>query len=89
MHAGFPYQQETIAIMHMYPQVYADLGCALLEQTAGGISRVLADPGACRIRKAPDVWIGPNGLARSDWNGDRGNPIGQLPDGRAEAGYLL
>jgi hypothetical protein len=26
MHAGFPYQQETIAIMHMYPQVYADLG---------------------------------------------------------------
>ena len=26
MHAGFPYEQETIAIMHMYPQVYADLG---------------------------------------------------------------
>jgi predicted TIM-barrel fold metal-dependent hydrolase len=26
MHAGFPYQQETIAIMHMYPQVYADVG---------------------------------------------------------------
>jgi uncharacterized protein len=26
MHAGFPYMQETIAIMHMYPQVYADLG---------------------------------------------------------------
>lgn len=26
MHAGFPYVQETIAIMHMYPQVYADLG---------------------------------------------------------------
>jgi predicted TIM-barrel fold metal-dependent hydrolase len=26
MHAGFPYAQETIAIMHMYPQVYADLG---------------------------------------------------------------
>jgi hypothetical protein len=25
MHAGFPYLQETIAIMHMYPQVYADL----------------------------------------------------------------
>jgi predicted TIM-barrel fold metal-dependent hydrolase len=26
MHAGFPYAQETFAIMHMYPQVYADLG---------------------------------------------------------------
>ena len=26
MHAGFPYQQETFAILHMYPQVYADLG---------------------------------------------------------------
>lgn len=26
MHAGFPYMQETIAILHMYPQVYADLG---------------------------------------------------------------
>jgi predicted TIM-barrel fold metal-dependent hydrolase len=26
MHAGFPYMQETIALMHMYPQVYADLG---------------------------------------------------------------
>jgi hypothetical protein len=26
MHAGYPYVQETIAIMHMYPQVYADLG---------------------------------------------------------------
>jgi uncharacterized protein len=26
MHAGFPYTQETIAIMHMYPQVYSDLG---------------------------------------------------------------
>jgi predicted TIM-barrel fold metal-dependent hydrolase len=26
MHAGFPYLQETIAILHMYPQVYADLG---------------------------------------------------------------
>jgi len=26
MHAGFPYLQETIAIMHMYPQVYADVG---------------------------------------------------------------
>jgi uncharacterized protein len=26
MHAGFPFAQETIAIMHMYPQVYADLG---------------------------------------------------------------
>jgi uncharacterized protein len=26
MHAGFPYLQETIAIMLMYPQVYADLG---------------------------------------------------------------
>jgi predicted TIM-barrel fold metal-dependent hydrolase len=25
MHAGFPYLQETIAVMHMYPQVYADL----------------------------------------------------------------
>ena len=25
MHAGFPYLQETKAIMHMYPQVYADL----------------------------------------------------------------
>ena len=25
MHAGYPYLQETIAIMHMYPQVYADL----------------------------------------------------------------
>lgn len=26
MHTGFPYLQETIAIMHMYPQVYADVG---------------------------------------------------------------
>ena len=26
MHAGFPYEQETFAIMHIYPQVYADLG---------------------------------------------------------------
>jgi predicted TIM-barrel fold metal-dependent hydrolase len=26
MHAGFPYMQETVAILHMYPQVYADLG---------------------------------------------------------------
>lgn len=26
MHAGYPYMQETIAIMHMYPQVYADVG---------------------------------------------------------------
>jgi predicted TIM-barrel fold metal-dependent hydrolase len=26
MHAGYPYLQETIAIMHLYPQVYADLG---------------------------------------------------------------
>jgi predicted TIM-barrel fold metal-dependent hydrolase len=26
MHAGFPYRQETVAIMHMYPQVYADVG---------------------------------------------------------------
>ena len=25
MHAGYPYLQETIAILHMYPQVYADL----------------------------------------------------------------
>jgi uncharacterized protein len=25
MHAGYPYLQETIAIMHMYTQVYADL----------------------------------------------------------------
>lgn len=25
MHAGWPYQRETIAIMYMYPQVYADL----------------------------------------------------------------
>lgn len=31
MHAGFPYLQETIAIMHMYPQVYADL--AVLDWT--------------------------------------------------------
>jgi predicted TIM-barrel fold metal-dependent hydrolase len=26
MHAGYPYLQETIAILHMYPQVYVDLG---------------------------------------------------------------
>ena len=26
MHAGWPYLQEIRAIMHMYPQVYADLG---------------------------------------------------------------
>ena len=26
MHAGYPFLQETIAILHMYPQVYADLG---------------------------------------------------------------
>jgi len=26
MHAGWPYLQETIAVMHLYPQVYADLG---------------------------------------------------------------
>lgn len=25
MHAGYPYLQETIAILHMYPQVYVDL----------------------------------------------------------------
>ena len=25
MHAGWPYQRETIAMMHMYPQLYADL----------------------------------------------------------------
>jgi len=25
MHAGWPYLQETIAIMHLYPQVYADI----------------------------------------------------------------
>lgn len=25
MHAGWPYQRETIALMYMYPQVYADL----------------------------------------------------------------
>lgn len=25
MHAGYPYLQETIAILHMYPQVHADL----------------------------------------------------------------
>jgi hypothetical protein len=25
MHAGYPYLQETISIMHVYPQVYADL----------------------------------------------------------------
>jgi uncharacterized protein len=26
MHAGWPYLSETLAIMHMYPQVYVDLG---------------------------------------------------------------
>jgi predicted TIM-barrel fold metal-dependent hydrolase len=26
MHAGYPFLQETVAILHMYPQVYADLG---------------------------------------------------------------
>ncbi len=26
MHLGFPYLEETKAIMHMYPQVYADIG---------------------------------------------------------------
>jgi hypothetical protein len=26
VHAGFPYLQETITILHVYPQVYADLG---------------------------------------------------------------
>lgn len=25
MHAGWPYQRETVALMYMYPQVYADL----------------------------------------------------------------
>ena len=25
MHAGYPYLQETVAILHMYPQIYADL----------------------------------------------------------------
>lgn len=25
MHAGYPYLQETVAILHLYPQVYADL----------------------------------------------------------------
>ena len=28
MHAGWPYLQETIALMSVYPQVYADLGAA-------------------------------------------------------------
>ena len=26
MHMGFPWLQETKAIMHIYPQVYADIG---------------------------------------------------------------
>lgn len=26
MHMGFPWMQETKAIMHIYPQVYADIG---------------------------------------------------------------
>ena len=26
MHAGYPFLQETIAILHMYPQVYVDVG---------------------------------------------------------------
>ena len=34
MHAGYPYLQETKAIMHLYPQVYADLGAIELAPTA-------------------------------------------------------
>ena len=75
-----------VAVVHEYHEREAQ---RLADGSVIPIRRLLADPGAFRVRKAPDVGFGSNGGARSDWNGDRRNSVGQLPERRTEAGYAL
>jgi predicted TIM-barrel fold metal-dependent hydrolase len=69
MHAGYPYLQETIAIMHMYPQVYADLGAIdwlRPRETFHDYLRGLVRAGfAKRLMFGSDQMIWPEGIGRA------------------------
>ncbi|HEX7070170.1 MAG TPA: amidohydrolase family protein [Rhodothermales bacterium] len=63
MHAGFPYEQETIAVMHMYPQVYADLGVLDWSRPREEFHDYLRTLIRSGFGKRAHVRIGPDGLA--------------------------
>ena len=77
MHGGVPITK-TIAIMSMYPQVYADLAMINWIPPRQGVPRLSPPPGASRLGQAAHVWIRPNDMARGDWDGDREHRIGQF-----------
>ena len=71
MHGGWPYLQETIAVLSTYPQVYTDLGSFDLGPAATRVPRLPWRPDARRIRQARDVRVRPDVLARSHRHGGR------------------
>jgi predicted TIM-barrel fold metal-dependent hydrolase len=67
MHAGWPYLAETLAIMHMYPQVYVDLGAidwlGLPREEFHEYLRALVRAGfAKRVMFGSDQMIWPEGI---------------------------
>jgi uncharacterized protein len=63
MHAGYPFLEETLALLHAHPQVYVDLGCidwVIPRKEFHEYLRRLVQAGfAQRLCSAPTRWAGP------------------------------
>ena len=78
MHAGFPYLQETFAILHMYPQVYADLGVLDWNRPREEFHEYLRTLIRAGFGKRIMFGSESDGLARGDWDGHRRDRIGSF-----------
>ena len=89
MHGGWPYLQETIALLFVYPQVNVDLGAidwALPRAEFHAYLGALMRAGfGRRIMFGSDQMY----LARSDRHGGRRDRRGAVPDAGRQARYLL
>ncbi len=85
MHGGWPYVQETIALLLSYPQVYTDLGAINWILPRAEFHAYLGSLMRAGLRQAPAVRIGSDVLAGSNRHGRRGGRRGHVPHAISKA----
>jgi uncharacterized protein len=69
MHAGFPFAEDTIALMYLYPQVYVDTGVIIYTQPRADfydfIGRIIRAGMGSRIMFGSDQMVWPETIERS------------------------
>ena len=89
MHGGWPYLQETIALLFSYPQVYVDLGAIDWALPRAEFYAYLGALMRAGFGKRVLVRVGSDVLAHRDRHGRRRHRRGPVPDAVREARHLL